>query len=54
VPTWSGEFTALVLLVVAVKVWTLLTSFRRVKQQEAELEMVEIRRNELAGLDFIS
>jgi hypothetical protein len=54
VPTWFGEFTALVLIVVAVKVWTLLTSFRRIKQQEAELEMVEIRRNELAGLDFIS
>jgi hypothetical protein len=53
-PTWFGEFTALVLIVVAVKVWTLLTSFRRIKQQEAELEMVEIRRNELAGLDFIS
>ena len=52
-PTWFGEATILVALVVAIKVWTLATSFARVRFQETELAQVEIRRNELAGLDFI-
>ncbi len=52
-PTWFGEATTLVVLVVAIKLWTLAISFARVRFQEAELAQVEIRRNELAGLDFI-
>jgi hypothetical protein len=52
-PTWFGEATILVVLVVAIKFWTLATSFARVRFQESELAQVEIRRNELAGLDFI-
>ena len=53
-PVWFGTLTPLVLVVAGVKVWTLVTALPRVRGQEAELKLVEIRRNELAGLDYIS
>ncbi len=53
-PVWFGTLTPLVLVVAGVKIWTLVTALPRVRGQEAELKLVEIRRNELAGLDYIS
>ncbi len=53
-PVWFGTLTPLVLVVAGVKIWTLVTALPRVRGQESELKLVEIRRNELAGLDYIS
>lgn len=52
-PTWFGAATILVVIVVGIKLWTLASSLPRIRAQESELAQVEIRRNELAGLDFI-
>jgi hypothetical protein len=52
-PTWFGPFTIVVVVVIGIKIWTLATSFARVRRQESELRQVEVRKNELAGLDFL-